>query len=199
MLCIAGHAADPQLVMDMLAADQQGPADGLGVPLHSRLPVPVVGKVPNQGLVLGQPVLHALDLRNGRRLGRYSILHGPDRGQLFFHIHVHRSLLRLEAQDGVLHDAVPAAGGDGHQEIFPGQIEMGAPFQPFLDLGEGGCHGELDIRLLLGVRTHQSATGHMGVGGGHAIEEVALIGSSIVILLGVHGLVGAGDAALRSP
>ena len=76
---------------------------------------------------------------------------------------------------------------------------MGAPFQPFLDLGEGGCHGELDIRLLLGVRTHQSATGHMGVGGGHAIEEVALIGSSIVILLGIHGMVGAGAAALRSP
>ena len=32
-----------------------------------------------------------------------------------------------------------------------------------------------------------------------AVEKVTLIGSRIVILLGVHGMVGAGGAALRAP
>ena len=190
--------------MDMLAADQQGPADGLGVLLHSRLPVPVVGKVPNQGLVLGQPILHALGLRNGSRLGPFDVPHGPDRGQLFFHIHVHRPLLRLEAQDGVLHDAVPASGGHGHQEAFPGRAGVDAVGggKAALHLDDGGGHAELDICSLF--LAHHGAPFHMGNSrlgdhGFRAVEEVALIELHIAVLQRMNGVVGALAAALRGP
>ena len=125
VLPIVGYSADPQLVLNMLAADQQGPADGLGVLLHSRLAVPVVGEFPDQGLVLGQPVLHALDLRNGSRLGPFDVLHGPNQRQLL-HVHVHGALQRLKAENRILHDAVPVVGRDGDQEEFFGCVQMGA-------------------------------------------------------------------------
>ncbi len=204
MLCITGHAADPQLVLNMLAADQQGPADGLGVLLHSRLSVPVVGKVPDQRLVLGQPVLYALDLRNGSRLGPFDVPHDPDRGQLRFHIHVHRPLLRLEAKGVGRHDGIPASGGHGHQEVFPGRARIDAVGfgKAALYLGDGGRHAELDVRPLF--LAHHGAPFHMGNArlgdhGFRAVEEVALIKLRIAVLQRMNGVVGALPAALRGP
>ena len=187
--------------MDMLAADQQGPEDGVGVGLHRFRSIPIVGQIENGGFHRRKPALVLLHLRRPIVQIRNGT-GGLDRchqRQVRLHVHIHIPFLRFKAQDGILHHAVPAAGRDGHQEILPGHVRVVALLQPFTQIGEPGPHGELDVRLLLGVRAHQCAPGHVGVGGGHAIDEVALIGGGIAILLGIHGVVGAGAAAFRGP